>query len=174
MTKPVSKPRSKPSHKLIQYNAKRLPWSKIKNNIIKVEHAIFGSRSYAQSILEADFTDPNATIVLVCSQSGRISGFAYAKKGSKYNLYKRSVAELESIALLPSLRGQNWGGRMLKKLETILLAKGVKTLEMDAKICNGFAKRVEDYNRSHGRPILRSYTHDSPWGKQKFLRFRIT
>ena len=163
----------KTTHRVVKYHPERSSWESIQGSIMRIERAAFGTRAYARTLLQEAFTNLRNVIVVVQSQKGRIAGYAYAQLGSKYNSKKRSVAYLESIALLPSLRGKKLGGKMISKLEQDLRKQGVRTLELDAKVCNGFAKRIEEYNRSHGRPVLKSYTHNSPWGKQKFLRFHI-
>lgn len=177
---------AKGEYQVTVYDPKRIPWSKVGNDIEAIEIRHFGEGAFSQEQLEEWFGDPrNTAVVLTARQSGKVIGFTFAQPSKDaYNLQpefyiqqlgrrgRRDTAYISDTAIHPEHMGKGLVVPMIELLEQALREKGYRYIERDAAVANGYAAKIAKVYRRDKR-ILTSSEHDSFFGRQRFFRIKL-
>lgn len=157
-----------------------LPWKKIGSRVVAIEKGAFPENPFSREKLREDFKNPENIAVLLRNHARKIIGFAYAKPflamGERDILSVGrqdggiETAYIYDVAIDPSYQRRGLVWEMMTALETIL-AWRYRFIEGDFAVDNGFAGRVSQW---YGKKVVfEGDPHDSPWGRQIFIRARL-
>jgi hypothetical protein len=141
-------------------------WELIRADILRIEEEAFKGNGYSEEQLQHDFTDPDNVVVIARDAvTGKVIGYSYAIPGEN-----NQTMYISSSAILTEFQGKGLIGEIKKVQEAELLRRKVKYITADAAIDNGYADSMQ---RFYGDRVIETHDHDSPYGRQRFMRIRL-
>ena len=105
-------------------------------------------------------------VVMTTWDRSTLVGFAVAGPA-----WSEGCASLLNVLIDPAYRGQGLVWPLIAAVERELFARGIRELEIDARVENGFADSVE---RRYGtRAAVVKSDHPSPYGLQRTIRVTL-
>lgn len=152
-----------PSIKAIAFDDAR--WRELGPRLLELERREWGSRAFSSREMRWQVTNRDA--VVMTTWDGQILvGFAVA--GAAWG---EGRVTLLNVLIDPAYRGRGLVWPLIAAVERELLARGIRELDIDARVDNGFADNVE--RRYRARATVIDPDHDSPYGPQRTIRVRL-
>jgi ribosomal protein S18 acetylase RimI-like enzyme len=145
------------------------PWNTIKRRIREIELECFGRQhAFSDDELRGMFNGPRTIAVLLWDgqvSRGLLVGYTQAEPAAARDTYY-----IANTAIAKSHQGRGLVKLLMEHLYADVRAAGARFIERDAAIANGYADKIV---RAHATDILEWYDHDSPYGRQRFIRMRV-
>lgn len=140
-------------------------WRELGPRLLELERQEWGSRAFSSREMRWQATNPDA--VVVTTWNGQILvGFAVAGPA-----WGEGRVTLLNVLIDPAYRGQGLVWPLIAALERELYARGIRELDIDARVENGFADNVE--RRYGARAMVIEPDHPSPYGPQRTIRIAL-
>jgi GNAT superfamily N-acetyltransferase len=151
------------SIRLIAFNAAR--WRELGPRMLELERQEWGSRAFSEREMRWQLTNRDA-MVMTTWDGPTLIGFAVAGPA-----WTPGRASLLNVLIDPAYRGRGLVWPLIAAVERQLLARGIRELDIDARVENGFADNIE---RRYGpRATVVEADHDSPYGLQRTIRVAL-
>jgi RimJ/RimL family protein N-acetyltransferase len=152
-----------PSVRAIAFDA--ATWRELGPRMLELERQEWGSRAFSPREMRWQATNRDA-VVMTTWDGSTLIGFAVAGPA-----WSEGRASLLNVLIDPAYRGQGLVWPLLAALERELFARGIRELDIDARVENGFADNVE---RRYGtRATVVEADHASPYGPQRTIRVAL-
>jgi ribosomal protein S18 acetylase RimI-like enzyme len=133
--------------------------------MLELERQEWGPRAFSAREMQWQATNRDA-LVMTTWDGQVLVGFAVAGPA-----WTEGRASLLNVLIDPAYRGQGLVWPLIAAVERDLLARGIRELEIDARVDNGFADNVE---RHYGaRAAVIEQDHPSPYGLQRTIRVTL-
>jgi len=152
-----------PSVRAVTFDA--ATWRKLGPRMLELERAEWGPRAFSQREMQWQATNPDALVITTWDGSSLI-GFAVAGPA-----WTAGRVTLLNVLIDPAYRGQGLVWPLIAVLERELSARGVRELDIDARVENGFADNLE--RRYGARATVIEPDHPSPYGPQRTIRVTL-
>lgn len=130
----------KPSIILDAHIEEQFDWSNFKEQIMEIEEKAFEGKGYSEEGLESEFNQ-EGSIVITIKQGPVIIGYTLALPVNEETMY------VSSTAIHPDYQGNGYAKHLLSKLDEQARKLGVKYLEHDARVDDGYADFLQErYN----------------------------
>jgi GNAT superfamily N-acetyltransferase len=152
-----------PQVKAIAFDAPT--WRQLGPRMLELERQEWGPRAFSSREMRWQATNRDA--VVMTTWDGRILvGFAVAGPA-----WTEGRASLLNVLIDPAYRGQGLVWPLIVGVERELFARGIRELDIDARVENGFADNVE--RRYGARAAVIERDHPSPYGPQRTIRVAL-
>ena len=152
-----------PSVKAIVFDAAR--WRELGPRMLQLERQEWGSRAFSPREIRWQATNPDA-VVMTTWDGSNLVGFAVAGPA-----WTKGRASLLNVLIDPAYRGRGLVWPLITAVERELFARGIRELDIDARVENGFADNVE--RRYGARAAVIERDHPSPYGPQRTIRVTL-
>jgi GNAT superfamily N-acetyltransferase len=152
-----------PSVKAITFNG--AAWRELGPRMLELERQEWGSRAFSPREMRWQATNRDA-VVMTTWDGPILIGFAVAGPA-----WTEGRATLLNVLIDPAYRGQGLVWPLIAAVERELLARGLRELDIDARVENGFADNVE--RRYGARAKVIEPDHPSPYGPQRTIRVTL-
>lgn len=169
-----------------RYDPKKIPWTTVKEDVMRIEHAQFGRLAFPTKELKSIFRNRKNTIILLRDiTSGKVIGYtcavpltAFYKEYSITTVPRedngKQTAYICNTAIESHYTGHHLVGKMMAALEEALVSrtdKDYRFLERDSVIKNHYAENISKAYAD--RIIYQSNPHNSAFGAQIFFRIKL-
>ena len=152
-----------PSIKAVAFND--ATWRELGPRLLELERQERGSLAFSSREMRWQVTNPDA-VVMTTWDGPTLIGFAVA--GPAWN---EGRVTLLNVLIDPGYRGRGLVWPLIAAVERRLFAQGIRELDIDARVDNGFADNVE---RHYGaRATVIEPDHPSPYGPQRTIRVTL-
>ena len=141
-----------------------LTWRELGPRMLELERQEWGPRAFSAREMRWQVTNRDAVVMTTWERSTLV-GFAVAGPDGP------GRATLLNVLIDPAYRGQGLVWPLIAALERELVARGMRELDIDARVDNGFADNVE--RRYATRAAVIDADHPSPYGVQRTIRVRL-
>jgi GNAT superfamily N-acetyltransferase len=152
-----------PSVKIIRFDADT--WRELGPRMEELERQEWGSRAFSRREMRWQATNRDA-VVATTWDGPLLVGFAVAGPA-----WTDARASLLNVLIDQAYRGEGLVWPLIAAVERELLSRGIRELEIDARVENGFADNVE--RRYGARATVIESDHPSPYGPQRTIRVKI-
>ena len=152
-----------PSVRAVAFDA--ATWREVGPRMLELERAEWGPRAFSQTEMRWQATNPDA-VVMTTWDGSTLIGFAVAGPA-----WTAGRVTLLNVLIDPEYRGKGLVWPLIAGLERELSARGVRELDIDARVENGFADNVE--RRYGARATVIEPDHPSPYGPQRTIRVTL-
>ena len=152
-----------PSVKGIVFDAST--WRELGPRMLELERQEWGERAFSAREMRWQATNRDAVVMTSWDRSTLI-GFAVAGPA-----WTEGRASLLNVLVDPAYRGQGLVWPLIAAVERELLVRGIRELDIDARVENGFADNVE--RRYGARAEVIEADHPSRYGPQRTLRVTL-
>ncbi len=152
-----------PSVKAVAFDA--ATWRELGPRMLELERNEWGSRAFSEREVRWQATNRDA-VVMTTSDGPTLIGFAVAGPA-----WTAGRVTLLNVLIDPAYRGKGLVWPLLAAMERELSARGVRELDIDARVDNGFADNVE--RRYGARATVVEPDHESPYGPQRTIRVTL-
>jgi len=139
-------------------------WDSIKERIGQIEHEVFGDDAFSPDELSAAYNGRQILAILLFDGAVLV-GYTQAGPARARDTYY-----IANTAIAKTHQGRGLIRLLMERLYADVRAAGAHFIERDAAIANGYADTIV---RSHAEDIVRTRDHDSPYGRQRFIRMRV-
>jgi RimJ/RimL family protein N-acetyltransferase len=140
-------------------------WRELGPRMLELERQEWGKRAFSPREMRWQATNRDAVVMTTWDGSDLI-GFAVAGPA-----WAEGRATLLNVLIDPAHRGQGLVWPLIAGVERELFARGIRELDIDARVENGFADNVE---RRYGvRAEVIERDHPSPYGPQRTIRVTL-
>ncbi len=139
-------------------------WDRVRERVGEIEREVFGDDAFSPDELRAAFTGPKSLAVLLRDGTVLV-GYTQAGPARAPDTYY-----IANTAIAKSHQGRGLIRVLMERLYADVRAAGAHFIERDAAIANGYADKIV---RFHAADIVRTRDHDSPYGRQRFIRMRL-
>jgi len=139
-------------------------WDRVRERVGEIEREVFGDDAFSPDELRAAFTGPKSLAVLL-RDGTLLVGYTQAGPARAPDTYY-----IANTAIAKSHQGRGLIRVLMERLYADVRAAGAHFIERDAAIANGYADKIV---RFHAADIVRTRDHDSPYGRQRFIRMRL-
>ena len=152
-----------PSVRAVAFDA--ATWRELGPRMLELERQEWGKRAF--SAREMRWQAMNRDSVVMTTWDGsELIGFAVAGPA-----WTAGRVSLLNVLIDPAYRRKGLVWPLIAGVERELLARGIRELDIDARVENGFADNVE---RRYGtRATVIERDHPSPYGPQRTIRVKI-
>ena len=140
-------------------------WRELGPRMLELERQEWGPRAFSQREMRWQLTNPDA-VVMTTWDGPKLVGFAVAGPA-----WSAGRVTLLNVLIDPACRGKGLVWPLIASLERELSARGVRELDIDARVDNGFADNVE--RRYGARATVIEPDHPSPYGPQRTIRVTL-
>lgn len=140
-------------------------WRELGPRMLELERQEWGPRAFSEREMRWQLTNRDA-VVMTTWEGPALVGFAVA--GSAWT---EGRASLLNVLIDPAYRGKGLVWPLIAAVERELITRGIRELEIDARVENGFADAVERHYGSRGTVIEQD--HPSPYGPQRTIRVAL-
>jgi ribosomal protein S18 acetylase RimI-like enzyme len=152
-----------PSVKAIVFDA--ATWRELGPRMLELERQEWRTRAFSPREMRWQATNRDA--VVMTTWDGQILvGFAVAGPAES-----EGRASLLNVLIDPAFRGRGLVWPLLAAVERELFARGVRELDIDARVENRFADNIE--RRYGARAKVIEPDHPSPYGPQRTIRVTL-
>jgi len=152
-----------PSVKAVAFDAGT--WRELGPRMLELERQEWGSRAFSEREMRWQAMNRDA-VVMTTWDGSELIGFAVA--GPTWTAGRVSLL---NVLIDPAYRGKGLVWPLIAGVERELLARGIRELDIDARVENGFADNVE--RRYGARATVIERDHPSPYGPQRTIRVTI-
>ena len=152
-----------PAVKAVAFDA--ATWRELGPRLMELERQEWGSRAFSSREMRWQVTNRDA-VVMTTWDGPILIGFAVA--GPAWN---EGRVTLLNVLIDPAYRGQGLVWPLIAAVERELFARGIRELDIDARVENGFADNVE--RRYGARAEVVEPDHASPYGPQRTIRVTL-
>jgi GNAT superfamily N-acetyltransferase len=152
-----------PSVKVIAFDA--ATWRELGPRMLELERQEWGSRAFSQREMRWQATNRDA-VVATTWDGPTLVGFAVAGPA-----WSDGRASLLNVLIDPGYRARGLVWPLIAAVERELFARGIRELDIDARVENGFADNVERRYGARAKVIARD--HPSPYGPQRTVRVTL-
>jgi len=152
-----------PSVKAIAFDA--ATWRELGPRMLELERAEWGPRAFSAREMRWQATNRDA-VVMTTWDGPSLIGFAVAGPA-----WTDGRASLLNVLIDPAYRGKGLVWPLIAAVERRLFAKGIRELDIDARVENGFADAIE--RRYRTRAAVIEGDHASPYGPQRTIRIAL-
>ena len=149
-----------PMVKAIAFDA--ATWRELGPRMLELERQEWGSRAFSEREMRWQATNRDA-VVMTSWDGPTLIGFAVAGPP-----WTKGRASLLNVLIDPAYRGRGLVWPLVAAVERALSARGIRELEIDARVENGFADAIE--RRYKTRATVIAVDHASPYGPQRTIR----
>lgn len=137
-------------------------WRKLGPRMLELERQEWGTRAFSEREMRWQATNEDA-LVATTWDGPTLIGFAVAgpARGD-------GRTTLLNVLIDPEHRGRGLVWPLIAEVERELTARGIRELDIDARVDNGFADAVERHYGSRGTVVEQD--HPSPYGPQRTIR----
>ena len=132
--------------------------------LMRIEGTSFGRHAWERDQFLDYLAEPETSVFLVAVTVGGVAGYIIG-------FYEHNRAEVDSVAVKPSYRGQGVAAALLARLMTLLRRRGFATLKLTVRLDNTAA--IALYRKlgfSRERRINRHYEDGAPaWRMRAWL-----
>src|SRR5712691_7066872 len=139
-------------------------WDRVQQRIGEIEREVFGEDAFSPEELRAAFTGRENLAVLLWD-AGVLIGYTQAGPARARETYY-----IANTAIATSYQDRGLIRPLMERLYTEVRAAGAHFIERDAAIANGYADKIV---RFHATDMIRTRDHESPYGRQRFIRMRV-
>jgi RimJ/RimL family protein N-acetyltransferase len=140
-------------------------WRELGPRMLELERQEWGSRAFSPREMRWQATNRDA-VVMTTWDGSTLVGFAVAGPAGT-----EGRASLLNVLIDPAYRGRGLVWPLIAAVERELFARGIRELDIDARVENGFADNVE---RRYGvRAAVIESDHPSPYGPQRTIRVTL-
>ena len=140
-------------------------WRELGPRLIELECQEWGSRAFSSREMRWQATNRDA-VVMTTWDGPTLIGFAVAGPA-----WAGGRATLFNVLIDPAYRGQGLVWPLIAAVERALFARGIRELDIDARVENGCADNVE--RRYGARAEVVQPDHASPYGPQRTIRVTL-
>ena len=140
-------------------------WRELGPRMLELERQEWGSRAFSPREMRWQATNRDA-VVMTTWDGSTLVGFAVAGPA-----WTEGRASLLNVLIDPAYRGQGLVWPLIAAVERELFARGIRELDIDARVENGFADNVE--RRYGARAAVIEPNHPSPYGPQRTIRVTL-
>ena len=140
-------------------------WRELGPRMLELERQEWGSRAFSPREMRWQATNRDA-VVMTTWDGSTLVGFAVAGPA-----WTEGRASLLNVLIDPAYRGQGLVWPLIAAVERELFARGIRELDIDARVENGFADNVE--RRYGARAAVIEGDHPSPYGPQRTIRVTL-
>ena len=140
-------------------------WRELGPRMLELEREEWGKRAFSPREMHWQATNRDAVVMTTWDGSDLI-GFAVAGPA-----WAKGRASLLNVLIDPAYRGQGLVWPLMAGVERELFARGIRELDIDARVENGFADNIE--RRYGARATVIEPDHPSPYGPQRTIRVTI-
>jgi len=140
-------------------------WRELGPRMLELERQEWGKRAFSPREMRWQATNRDAVVMTIWGGSDLI-GFAVAGPA-----WAEGRASLLNVLIDPAYRGQGLVWPLMAGVERELFARGIRELDIDARVENGFADNIE--RRYGARATVIEPDHPSPYGPQRTIRVTI-
>ena len=152
-----------PTIKALAFDA--TTWRRVGPRLLELERQEWGSRAFSAREMRWQVTNRDA-VVMTTWDGPTLVGFAVA--GPEWS---EGRVTLLNVLIDPAYRGRGLVWPLIAAVEGELLARGIRELDIDARVENGFADNIE---RRYGeRATVIETDHPSPYGRQRTIRVAL-
>ena len=137
-------------------------WRELGPRMLELERQEWGSRAFSEREMRWQATNRDA-VVMTSWDGPTLIGFAVAGPP-----WTKGRASLLNVLIDPAYRGRGLVWPLIAAVERALSARGIRELEIDARVENGFADAIE--RRYKTRATVIAVDHASPYGPQRTIR----
>ncbi len=152
-----------PSVKAVAFDAGT--WRELGPRMLELERKEWGKRAFSPREMRWQATNRDA-VVMTTWDGSTLVGFAVGGPA-----WAEGRASLLNVLIDPAYRGQGLVWPLIAGVERELFARGIRELDIDARVENGFADNVE--RRYGARAAVIEPDHPSPYGPQRTIRVTI-
>ena len=141
-----------PSVRAVAFDAAM--WRELGPRMLELERQEWGSRAFSEREMRWQATNRDA-VVMTSWDGPTLIGFAVAGPA-----WAEDRASLLNVLIDPAYRGQGLVWPLIAGVERELFARGIRELDIDARVENGFADNIE---RRYGAraTVIESYVSTS-------------
>src|SRR2546430_16752801 len=140
-------------------------WRELGPRMLELERKEWGKRAFSPREMRWQATNRDAVVVTTWDGSTLV-GFAVGGPA-----WAEGRASLLTVLIDPAYRGQGLVWPLIAGVERELLARGIRELDIDARVEIGFADTVE--RRYGARATVIEADHPSPYGPQRTIRVTL-
>ena len=140
-------------------------WREVGPRMLELERQEWGPRAFSARDMRWQATNRDAVVMTIWNDSDLI-GFAVAGPA-----WTAGRASLLNVLIDPAHRGRGLVWPLIAAVERELFARGIRELDIDARVENGFADNVE--RRYGARAAVIEPDHPSPYGPQRTIRVTL-
>ena len=140
-------------------------WRERGPRFLELERQEWGSRAFSSREMRWQVTNRDA-VVMTTWDGPTLIGFAVA--GPAWN---EGRVTLLNVLIDPDYRGRGLVWPLIAAVERRLFAQGIRELDIDARVDNGFANNVERHYGPRAKVI--EPDHPSPYGPQRTIRVTL-
>jgi GNAT superfamily N-acetyltransferase len=140
-------------------------WRELGPRMLELERQEWGKRAFSPREMRWQATNRDAVVMTTWSGSTLV-GFAVAGPA-----WSRGRASLLNVLIDPAFRGRGLVWPLIAAVERELFSRGIRELDIDARVENGFADNVERRYGAHSAVIKAD--HPSPYGPQRTIRVTL-
>jgi len=152
-----------PSVKAIAFDA--ASWRQLGPRMLELERQEWAARAFSPREMRWQATNRDA-VVMTTWDGPLLIGFAVAGPA-----WTDGRASLLNVLIDPAYRGKGLVWPLIARVERALFAKGIRELDIDARVENGFADAIEW--RYGARATVTEGDHPSPYGPQRTIRVAL-
>lgn len=152
-----------PSVRAIAFDA--ATWRGLGPRMLELERQEWGARAFSPREMRWQATHRDA-VVMTTWDGPLLIGFAVAGPA-----WTEGRASLLNVLIDPAYRGKGLVWPLIAAIERELFARGIRALDIDARVENGFADNVE--RRYGARAAVIARDHPSPYGPQRTIRVTL-
>ena len=149
-----------PSVRAVAFDAAM--WRELGPRMLELERQEWGSRAFSEREMRWQATNRDA-VVMTSWDGPTLIGFAVAGPP-----WTKGRASLLNVLIDPAYRGRGLVWPLIAAVERALSARGIRELEIDARVENGFADAIERRYKTSATVI--AVDHASPYGPQRTIR----
>ena len=149
-----------PSVRAVAFDAAM--WRELGPRMLELERQEWGSRAFSEREMRWQATNRDA-VVMTSWDGPTLIGFAVAGPP-----WTKGCASLLNVLIDPAYRGRGLVWPLIAAVERALSARGIRELEIDARVEYGFADAIE--RRYKTRATVIAVDHASPYGPQRTIR----
>ncbi len=140
-------------------------WRELGPRMLELERQEWGRRAFSAREMRWQATNSDA-VVMTAWDGSTLVGFAVA--GPEWHEGRTSLL---NVLIDPAFRGRGLVWPLIAGVERRLSARGIRELEIDARVENGFADAIE--RRYGARATVIEGDHPSPYGPQRTIRVAL-
>jgi GNAT superfamily N-acetyltransferase len=140
-------------------------WRELGPRMLELERQEWGARAFSEREMRWQATNKDA-VVATTWDGPTLIGFAVGGPA-----WTDGRATLLNVLVDPAYRGQGLVWPLIAEAERDLAARGIRELDIDARVDNGFADAVE--RRYGSRAAVVEPDHPSPYGPQRTIRVAL-
>jgi RimJ/RimL family protein N-acetyltransferase len=152
-----------PSVRAIAFDA--ATWRELGPRMLELERQEWGARAFSPREMRWQATNRDA-VVMTTWDGPVLIGFAVAGPA-----WTEGRASLLNVLIDPAYRGRGLVWPLIAAVERVLFARGIRELDIDARVENGFADNVE--RRYGARATVIEQDHPSQYGPQRTIRVTL-